>query len=286
MPELPEIETTRRGLSPFLLNQTITDIIIRQPQLRLPVTPALNDLCAGQVVNAICRRAKYLLLQLSEGYLLIHLGMSGHLRITDKNTIASKHDHIDMLLQNGLILRYNDPRRFGLWLYLKENPYQHRLLAHLGPEPLDDTFTGSYLSQRARHKKQSIKSFIMSNEVVVGVGNIYATESLFLAGIHPLTPAGSLKQAQHNVLVSHIKQVLEKAIKAGGTTLRDFYAIDGKPGYFTNDLQVYGRKNLPCFQCQTLIETTIIGGRNSAFCPRCQSPSYRNTQAAKTSSRN
>ncbi|MFW2571733.1 bifunctional DNA-formamidopyrimidine glycosylase/DNA-(apurinic or apyrimidinic site) lyase [Legionella sp. 29fVS95] len=281
MPELPEIETTRRGLSPFLLNQTIIDITIRQPQLRLPVTPALNQCCTGQVVKAIYRRAKYLLLELSEGYLLIHLGMSGHLRMTDKTSVASKHDHIDMLLQNGLILRYNDPRRFGLWLYLKENPYQHRLLAHLGPEPLEDSFTGSYLSQRARHKKQSIKSFIMSNDIVVGVGNIYATESLFLAGIHPLTPAGSLKLAQYDRLASHIKQVLEQAIKAGGTTLRDFYAIDGKPGYFTNDLQVYGRKNRPCFHCQTLIETTVIAGRNSAFCPRCQPPVSRTMQSQK-----
>ncbi|WP_019215279.1 bifunctional DNA-formamidopyrimidine glycosylase/DNA-(apurinic or apyrimidinic site) lyase [Legionella tunisiensis] len=285
MPELPEIETTRRGLSPFLLSQTITEITIRQPQLRLPVTPALDNLCAGQVVKAIYRRAKYLLLQLSEGYLLIHLGMSGHLRITDKTSIATKHDHIDMLLQNGLILRYNDPRRFGLWLYLKEDPYQHRLLAHLGPEPLDDSFTGGYLIQRARHKKQSIKSFIMSNDVVVGVGNIYATESLFLAGIHPLTPAGSLTLTQYDRLVTHIKQVLEQAIKAGGTTLRDFYAVDGKPGYFTNDLQVYGRKNLPCFQCQTLITTAVIGGRNSAFCPRCQPSTFNAMQTQQIVSR-
>lgn len=270
MPELPEVETTRRGISPFLLNQTIASIIIRQPQLRLPVPPGLNTLCSGRQVQAISRRAKYLLLHLSKGYLLIHLGMSGHLRITEPQSPPGKHDHIDMLLENGLTLRYHDPRRFGLWSYIADNPYQHPLLAHLGPEPLSDAFNGEYLSHRAHRKTQNIKSFIMRNEIVVGVGNIYASESLFLAGINPHTPAGLLQQNHFDKLVVTIKQVLQQAISAGGTTLKDFYAIDGKPGYFANQLQVYGRKNLPCFQCNSLIQITILGGRSTAFCPSCQ----------------
>ncbi|MDI9819198.1 MULTISPECIES: bifunctional DNA-formamidopyrimidine glycosylase/DNA-(apurinic or apyrimidinic site) lyase [unclassified Legionella] len=270
MPELPEVETTKRGISPYLINSTITAAIVRQPQLRALVTPDLNHLCSGQSVLAVERRAKYLLLQLTQGHLLIHLGMSGHLRLIQGGVAAGKHDHIDLLLGNGYILRYNDPRRFGLWLYCADNPYKHPLLAHLGPEPLSETFNSCYLSQQAYKKKQSIKAFIMRNEIVVGVGNIYATESLFLAGIHPQTPAGSLDQKQCQQLVVRIKQVLRQAIHAGGTTLRDFYAIDGKPGYFVQDLKAYGRKGLPCLQCNSLIQTISIGGRNSAFCPVCQ----------------
>lgn len=270
MPELPEVETTRLGISPFVLNQTITAITIRQAQLRRPIPVELKTLCIGQVVQAVSRRAKYLLFKLCEGYLLCHLGMSGHLRIIAANSPAGKHDHIDLLLSNGRTLRYNDPRRFGLWLYIAENPEKHRLLANLGPEPLSEMFNGDYLFRRAHHRKQSIKAFIMTNEIVVGVGNIYATESLFLAGIHPQTSAGCVKQEKFAALVDHIKQILQQAIKAGGTTLRDFYAIDGKPGYFSNNLQIYGRKNLPCFQCHTLIQTIVISGRSSAFCPSCQ----------------
>lgn len=270
MPELPEVETTRRGISPFLLNQTIKAVIIRQPRLRLPISPELNTLCIGQKIIAVKRLAKYLLLELSQGYLLNHLGMSGHLRIVDTQSIVGKHDHLDLILGNGCILRYNDPRRFGLWLYFAENPSQHRLLKQLGPEPLDPNFDGEYLFQRAKNKNKSIKSFIMTNEIVVGVGNIYATESLFLSGIHPSIPAGSLNKEQCINLVKQIKIVLQQAIDAGGTTLRDFYGSDGKPGYFVNNLQIYGRKNQPCFRCNHLIEALNIGGRNSAFCPNCQ----------------
>jgi formamidopyrimidine-DNA glycosylase len=269
MPELPEVETTCRGLSPYLLKQTIKTVIIRQPQLRLPISPELNTLCPGREILNLRRRAKYLLFELSEGYLLNHLGMSGHLRII-KDAEAGKHDHLDLLLSNGYTLRYNDPRRFGLWLYLPANPDQHRLLNHLGPEPFDASFDGNYLFQRAKNKTQTIKSFIMANEIVVGVGNIYATESLFLAGIHPLTPAGQVNLAKFAVLALRIKEVLQQAIDAGGTTLRDFYGSDGKPGYFSNKLQIYGRKNQPCFNCNSLIQTLKIAGRNSAFCPTCQ----------------
>ncbi|CDZ75864.1 Formamidopyrimidine-DNA glycosylase [Legionella massiliensis] len=272
MPELPEVETTRRGISPFIIKQTITAVTVRQPQLRFLVSPELNTLCIGREILAVRRRAKYLLLDLSEGYLLNHLGMSGHLRIVDKNTVAGKHDHLDLTLSNGYILRYNDPRRFGLWLYLSSNPEHHRLLCRLGPEPLTDRFDGAYLFRQSRNKQKNIKSFIMTNEVVVGVGNIYATESLFLAGIHPLAPARSLSLPRYERLAQCIKDVLQQAIEAGGTTLRDFYTSDGKPGYFANQLLVYGRANKPCPKCKSLIQALAIGGRNSAFCPNCQKP--------------
>lgn len=270
MPELPEVETTKRGLSPFLLNQTINEVIIRQQQLRFPVSPELQSRCQGQIIQSIFRRAKYLLIGLSQGYLVNHLGMTGHLRLLNPETPAGKHDHLDFRLSNNYVLRYNDPRRFGFWLYLAENPHQHPLLSHLGPEPLTEAFNGEYLYRCARNRRQAIKSFIMRNEVVVGIGNIYATESLYLAGIHPQTPAGSIKQEKFTLLVNYIKQVLEQAIEAGGTTLRDFYASDGKPGYFSNKLLVYGRKNLACYRCGSLIQSLNIGGRSSAFCPTCQ----------------
>lgn len=270
MPELPEVEITGRGISPFLLHQIIIGTVIRQQQLRVAIPSELNQLCVGKEIKAITRRAKYLLLQLSEGYLLNHLGMSGHLRIVSQDLAPGKHDHLDFLLNNGHTLRYNDPRRFGLWLYIEKSPEHHPLLAHLGPEPLSEAFNSAYLLNRAQQKNQNIKAFIMRNDIVVGVGNIYATESLFFAGIHPQTPAGKLNQYDFDKLVPIIKQVLQQAIDAGGTTLRDFYAADGKPGYFVNQLQVYGRKNLPCFQCGTSIQTIMLGGRSSAFCPNCQ----------------
>ena len=270
MPELPEVETTKQGITPFLVNQTILCVTIRQPQLRLPVTPNLNTLCSGKVLLAISRRAKYLLLHLSEGNVLIHLGMSGHLRIVNAQSPVSKHDHIDLCLMNGSILRYNDPRRFGLWLFIQDNPLTHRLLTHLGPEPLTDHFNGDYLHLCAYRKTQCIKSFIMNNKIVVGVGNIYAAESLFLAGIHPKTAAGALSKEQMLCLSYFIKQVLQQAISAGGTTLRDFYAADGKPGYFSNELNVYGRQKNHCYVCKTIIEAIVIAGRTSAFCPKCQ----------------
>lgn len=301
MPELPEVETTKRGITPFLVKQTILCAAVRQPLLRVPVTPDLSTICSDRTLLSISRRAKYLLLHLSkinkppsksqqqitaeeplvqntrehdahysEGYLLIHLGMSGHLRIVNSQTPIGKHDHIDLFFTNGSILRYNDPRRFGLWLYIAENPLQHPLLAHLGPEPLSNEFNGDYLYLAARHKRQCIKSFIMTNKIVVGVGNIYAAEALFLAGIHPETKTDTLSQAQIQRLSEQIKHVLQQAIEAGGTTLRDFYAADGKPGYFSNKLHVYGRQNKPCYTCKTLIKSITIAGRNSAFCPQCQ----------------
>lgn len=270
MPELPEVETTKQGIKPHMEGQKILEIIVRNSKLRLPVPSNINELCAGKNIKYITRRAKYILIHLSEGYLLIHLGMSGHLRILPDSMKPEKHDHIDLILSNGLTLRYCDPRRFGLFTYLNENPYQHQLLAHLGPEPLSEDFSSEYLFQRAQNKSMPIKSFIMSNEVVVGVGNIYATESLFLSRIHPNTPAKILSFDAYHVLTNHIKTTLQLAIECGGTTLRDFYTFDGKPGYFSISLKAYGRKNQPCFQCSSSIDTLIIAGRNSAFCPKCQ----------------
>lgn len=270
MPELPEVETTKEGIKPYLEGQSIHEIAVRNSSLRVPVPANLNELCAGKKIIAVTRRAKYILVHLSQGYLLIHLGMSGNLRLVPGNVRPEKHDHITLILMNGQALRFCDPRRFGLFLYVDENPHQHKLLSHLGPEPLSTEFNGNYLHQRAKNKNKPIKSFIMDNEIVVGVGNIYATESLFLSGIHPNTPAKNISAEHCHLLVTHIKEVLQRAIECGGTTLRDFYAIDGKPGYFSIALQVYGRKNQPCLQCQQLIQAVIIGGRNSAFCPNCQ----------------
>lgn len=270
MPELPEIETTKRGITPHLLHQSILEVVVRQTQLRLPIPPQLNALCSGKVVRNITRRAKYLLLDLSDSHLLIHLGMSGHLRIVDESALAGKHDHVDLYLVNGKILRYNDPRRFGLWLHLIDNPLNHRLLSHLGPEPLTEEFNGEYLYSQAKNKSQCIKTFIMTNSIVVGVGNIYAAESLFLAGIHPKTITKTITKEQMISLSDQIKRVLRQAIEVGGTTLRDFYGVDGKPGYFVNELKIYGRQNEACHICKTTIESLVITGRNSAFCPRCQ----------------
>lgn len=270
MPELPEVETTKRGIQPHLEGQAISAVIVRNGKFRIPVPLEINTLCAGKTIKAVQRRAKYLLIQLSSGYLLIHLGMSGHLRVVPEQTPPGKHDHIDIQLTNGSALRFCDPRRFGLFVYINENPHQHALLSHLGPEPLSQAFTADYLYQRIRTKAQPIKSVIMNPEVVVGVGNIYAAESLFLTGVHPLSPAKNLQEETCSLLTGHIKTILAKAIEAGGTTLRDFYAFDGKPGYFRLSLNVYGRKNQPCLQCDNPIDALIIGGRNSAFCPQCQ----------------
>ncbi|MDP3268227.1 MAG: bifunctional DNA-formamidopyrimidine glycosylase/DNA-(apurinic or apyrimidinic site) lyase [Legionella sp.] len=270
MPELPEVETTKEGIKPHLEGQTISTIVVRNAQFRQSIPSNIDELCAGKRIQSLSRRAKYILIHLSRGYILIHLGMSGHLRIVPQNTPPQKHDHVDLIMHNGCLLRFTDPRRFGLFLYLEDNPHQHSLFSLLGPEPLSDQFNSAYLQQRIKNRNQPIKSLIMNNEIVVGVGNIYATESLFLAGIHPLTPAKKLSQIQCNLLTEHIKKVLKLAIKAGGTTLKDFYSFDGNPGHFRISLQVYGRKKESCFKCNKTIESVVIGGRQSAYCPQCQ----------------
>ncbi|TAL64671.1 MAG: bifunctional DNA-formamidopyrimidine glycosylase/DNA-(apurinic or apyrimidinic site) lyase [Legionella sp.] len=271
MPELPEVETTKLGIKTHLEGQTICAVRVRQTQFRIPVPNAIEEFCAGQSIKAVLRRAKYILLQLShKGYVLIHLGMSGHLRIVPEQQTPQKHDHIDLVMNNGCALRFCDPRRFGLFIYIEENPHAHPLLKHLGPEPLTDDFNGDYLYQRSRNSIKPIKSFIMTNEIVVGVGNIYATESLFFCGLHPKTPAKLLSHAACQQLSKEIKRILQEAINAGGTTLKDFYSFEGKPGYFSFSLQVYGRQHQPCYHCNSPIEALNLAGRNSAFCPQCQ----------------
>ncbi|HHW7507554.1 TPA: bifunctional DNA-formamidopyrimidine glycosylase/DNA-(apurinic or apyrimidinic site) lyase [Mannheimia haemolytica] len=270
MPELPEVETSVRGVSPYLVGQTIEQIIVRQPKLRWAVSPELSQM-AGAKITAVERRAKYLIIRTDKGDILVHLGMSGSLGILSQtaNTAFGKHDHIDLVTTNGTILRYNDPRKFGCWLWA-EQAEKHELVAKLGPEPLSEAFTSGYLFAKSRKKTTACKQFIMNNDIVVGVGNIYACESLFMAGIHPELAAQNLTEKQCERLVKVIKEVLTKAIIQGGTTLKDFIQPDGKPGYFAQVLQVYGRKGETCNDCGKPIETKVIGQRNTYFCPKCQ----------------
>lgn len=270
MPELPEIETTRRGIAPYIENKLVTQVVIRNPRLRWPVTTGLNEKLSGQRIQTVSRRAKYLLLTTATGTLLIHLGMSGSLRLLSSYQPPAKHDHIDIVFDDDLILRFTDPRRFGAALWTTEPPSQHPLLNHLGPEPLDTTFDASYLLHRSRKRQVSIKTFIMNAAIVVGVGNIYASESLFIAGIHPKQIAAKLTAEQAEKLVNAIKLTLQKAIAAGGTTLRDFRDSEGKPGYFAQELWVYGRHDQPCKQCGHPIELIRQAQRATYFCPHCQ----------------
>lgn len=270
MPELPEVETSVRGISPYLVGQTIEQIIVRQKQLRWWVSDELDEM-GGATILSIYRRAKYLIIHTDRGDILVHLGMSGSLGILHKSNEqpAGKHDHVDLVVKDGTILRYNDPRKFGAWLWV-EKAEEAELLAKLGPEPLSEAFTGEYLYQQSRNKTLAVKNFIMNNAVVVGVGNIYASESLFMAGIHPEIAPQNLTKRQCEKLVTVIKNVLNKSILQGGTTLKDFIQPDGKPGYFAQVLQVYGRKGEECNDCGSIIQAKVIGQRNTFFCPNCQ----------------
>lgn len=268
MPELPEVEVSRMGISPHLVGNTIHSFTFRTPKLRWAIPSQLKQL-EGQVIRHIHRRAKYLLIETDTGNAIIHLGMSGSLRILDGDFPPSKHDHVDLKLTNGTILRYNDPRRFGAWLFSEPNT-EHPVLSTMGPEPFSETFSASYMADKAHNKRVAVKQFIMDNKVVVGVGNIYANESLFKAHIHPLTPTNLVTLEQWQRLVPLIKQTLATAIEQGGTTLKDFAQADGKPGYFAQELQVYGKKGQPCPQCDTAIQEVKIGQRNSFFCANCQ----------------
>jgi len=269
MPELPEVETTLRGIEPHLLNQRVTHVIVREPRLRWPV-PAEVSKAEGQEFVSLKRRGKYLLLKLQKGGLIIHLGMSGSLRILQRASPPEKHDHIDVELENGVYLRFNDPRRFGAFLWVDGDMESHELLNSLGPEPLSDEFSADYLYQQSRGRKVAIKNFIMNGQVVVGVGNIYASESLFMAGIHPTRAAGRVSRQRYEGLVVAIRDVLDRAIKQGGTTLRDFVDSDGSPGYFAQELLVYDRAGSDCFQCGAAIRQKVIGQRSSYYCPACQ----------------
>lgn len=271
MPELPEVETTRLGITPFLLNKKIAKVIVRHPQLRWPIPKEISKL-SGQTIQQIIRRAKYLLLKCDIGTLIIHLGMSGSLRITKPENSPGKHDHIDIITTDNICVRYQDPRRFGafLWVDATENLENYFLLAHLGPEPLSKTFNSTYLLKQLNKRKTTIKQVIMDQRIVVGVGNIYANEALFLANIHPNSVAGTLTKKQCDALVKAIKAVLKAAIKQGGTTLRNFQHSEGKPGYFKQKLWVYGRSGKICKKCQTILKSSRIGQRNTVFCTKCQ----------------
>ncbi len=272
MPELPEVETTRKGIKPYLEKATILAVTIRQFSLRWPIDEHLADILTGQQIQRVGRRAKYLLITCDNGTLMIHLGMSGSLRVLDsvERSQPGKHDHIDIEIDNGHLLRYTDPRRFGAILWTSEPIKNHRLLSHLGPEPLLKYFDADYLWQQAQTKRCSVKTLIMNGHVVVGVGNIYANESLFLARIHPKTTANTLSLTQCEALTEQIKSVLGKAIKAGGTTLKDFTKSDGKPGYFAQHLHVYGRKGEDCFYCKSKIQHYKETQRATYYCPLCQ----------------
>ncbi len=270
MPELPEVETTRRGISAALRHATIDKVIIRQPKLRWPIPKTLASQLRHQTILAITRRGKYLLLLTTNGTIIIHLGMSGCLRILAADTPIAKHDHVDFMLDTDLCLRYTDPRRFGTILWTPSDPFQHRLIASLGVEPLTPQLTGEYLYQQSRKRSIPIKVLLMNSKVVVGVGNIYATESLFLSQIHPLKIASTLTQQQCCILVKQIKHVLHHAIKAGGTTLKDFYSSDGKPGYFKQHLNVYGKAGELCECHRSVIKKCVIAQRSTFFCPVCQ----------------
>ncbi len=270
MPELPEVETTCRGIKPYLLNQTISKVIVRHEQLRWPVeTKILQKHLKDKPILEVSRRAKYILIRFPSGTLVIHLGMSGTLRIVDKATPLKKHDHFDCALSNDNVLRFNDPRRFGAILFVP-NDESLPQLATLGPEPLGKTFNAQYLHNKAQKHRCNIKTFIMNQRIVVGVGNIYANECLFLAKIHPEQSANTITQVQYHRLFQAIQTILKAAIEKGGTTLKDFRQSDGKPGYFSQALSIYAREDLPCFHCKSKIKSIRIGQRATYFCPTCQ----------------
>jgi formamidopyrimidine-DNA glycosylase len=269
MPELPEVEVSRLGVSPHLQNQMITRVVIRNRNMRWPV-PDEVMFAQGQMINSVTRRAKYLFLNTDVGSIVLHLGMSGRLRVVPEQTPVQKHDHIDIVVASGNCLRLNDPRRFGscLWQGAEQPPLT--LLNNLGPEPLTQDFDEQRLYQLSRGKSVPVKSFIMNNHTVVGVGNIYANEALFLSGIDPRRAAGKISRKRYQSLTMNIKQVLTAAIEQGGTTLKDFTQADGNPGYFSQHLRVYGRVGEECEKCQATIKSIVIGQRNTFYCPQCQ----------------
>ena len=280
MPELPEVETTRRGIAPSVVGQRVTGVIVRDVRLRWPVSPHLGAILHGRKVVAVDRRAKYLIFRLDNGGdLLVHLGMSGRLCILPAPRRVSgvaeahahgPHDHVELQFTSGKALRFTDPRRFGAFLLAPDGAEQHPRLVDLGPEPLGPDFDGAYLFARARGRKVAVKQFLMDAHIVVGVGNIYANEALFLAGIRPTVPAGRISRERFARLVIGVRQTLTQAIEAGGTSFRDFVGGDGKPGYFSQSLTVYGREGLPCVRCERALQEARLGGRATVFCGHCQ----------------
>lgn len=269
MPELPEVETTRRGIAPHVVGRRVEKVILRRADLRWPIPTAIAALLPGQRIDAVERRAKYLLLETQAGTAILHLGMSGMLRVIPDDTPAAKHDHVDIVMDSGDALRLTDPRRFGAFLW--QSPYEtHPLLANLGPEPLTDDFDGDVLWRASRGRSAAVKTFLMDNAIVVGVGNIYASEALFAAGIDPRRKAGSISRARYARLATEVKRILAYSIERGGTTLRDFLAPDGAPGYFFRELFAYGREGEPCKVCGTGILNITLGQRSTFYCARCQ----------------
>lgn len=269
MPELPEVETTLRGIKTHLEHAKIKKIVIRQRKLRWPISSEIEKIVKNQPIKKIWRRGKYILFKMDQGTLILHLGMSGSLRILSHYTPPLKHDHFDIELSNKKLIRFNDPRRFGAFLWT-EDPNQHFLIKNLGQEPLDKNFSGKFLFDRLQNKKVAIKSFIMNNKIVVGVGNIYASEALFASKLNPNTPAYKLDLKKCTLLANEIKKILRLAIKKGGTTLKDFLNSDGKPGYFKLHLKVYGRGGLLCVRCKNILKEIRIGQRSTVYCPLCQ----------------
>ena len=270
MPELPEVETTRRGVLPLLGGRRVTAVQVHDRRLRQPVTAGLAGILVSQRLIAVERRAKYLLFVFERGTLLVHLGMSGSLRVVPRSAPRLPHDHVEIEFGAARVLRLRDPRRFGLVLWTREDPAGHVLLRKLGPEPFADGFSGQYLFERSRGRTLAVKNFVMDAHIVVGVGNIYASEALFRAAIHPGRAAGRVSRARYDALALHAVTVLRESIEAGGTTLRDFMRNDGEPGYFSQNLKVYGREGCACEVCGTAIAMKVIGQRSSFFCGKCQ----------------
>jgi formamidopyrimidine-DNA glycosylase len=270
MPELPEVETTRRGVEPYVVGRRITAFDLREPRLRWPVSPDLPAQLMGRRIVSAGRRAKYLLLGTDDGTLLLHLGMSGSLRVLPAGTPRLKHDHFDLVLDSGAALRFNDPRRFGSVHFTREDPARHPLLAALAPEPFDPAFDTDYLERIARGRRVAIKPLLMNGRLVTGVGNIYANEALFRARIRPRRQARRLTRRELAQLVRAIRSVLSMALRVGGTTLRDYVGVDGTPGYFRLKLNVYERTGAPCRRCGTPIRQLAQGQRSTYYCPTCQ----------------
>jgi len=270
VPELPEVETTCRGIAPHLIGKRVARVIVRDPRLRWPVPKSLGAALRGSTIRGVTRRAKYLLIATDAGTAILHLGMSGSLRIVPTTKPAGKWDHVDIALANGSCLRLRDPRRFGSILWTTGNPLEHRLLANIGPEPLSNEFSGEYLHRITRGRSRAIRDTLLDSRIVAGVGNIYANEALFTARVRPTRPAGRLTHDESKRLAAAIRATLRRAIRSGGSTLRDYHAADGEAGYFQLTLRVYGRKGEPCRVCRTPIRLARLGQRSAFFCPKCQ----------------
>ena len=267
MPELPEVETTKIGLEKLLTNRKIIKVEILNSSLRWIVDQSIKSKIKNQTIRSFTRRGKYILFNLEKGYLMVHLGMSGKINVVDTQDPLQKHDHFLLHFDNQ-VMRFNDPRRFGSIFYLES--LDHKLLNSLGVEPLEDSFHENYLFENSRNKTQNVKAFIMDSKIVVGVGNIYACESLFITGINPKTKSNKISKQRYINLTNNIKKILKKAIKAGGTTLQDFVKVDGKPGYFSQELSVYGRENENCYNCNGKIKRIVQNQRSTFYCPKCQ----------------